>query len=95
MRWGAEFWFRVVIVAMFCVLIIKAPIVLFPFITSLIITILLTPLARFIYKGAGRLGIKRFPYDAAILISFAVLLRSYILLQFMCLFRSSRNSGNL
>ena len=72
MRWGAEFWLRVVIVAMFCVLIIKAPIVLFPFITSLIITILLTPLARFIYKGAGRLGIKRFPYDAAILISFAV-----------------------
>ena len=62
MRWGAEFWLRVVIVAMFCVLIIKAPIVLFPFITSLIITILLTPLARFIYKGAGRLGIKRFPY---------------------------------
>ena len=72
MRWGAEFWLRVVIVAMFCVLIIKAPIVLFPFITSLIITILLTPLARFTYKGTGRLGIKRFPYDAAILISFAV-----------------------
>lgn len=30
MRWGAEFWLRVVIVAMFCVLIIKAPIGFIP-----------------------------------------------------------------
>jgi len=67
-----EFWLRIAIVAFMVFIIIEAPAVLFPFIISMFIAILLTPLARKIEKWAKHIGLKRFPYDLAIVISFAI-----------------------
>ena len=72
MKWGVEFWLRVVIAAAFAAVIIAAPSVLFPFVVSLIITTLLNPVAHAVYGQAQKMGWKKFPYDLAILFSFAL-----------------------
>lgn len=72
MKKSAEFWLRVVIVAFFFAIIICAPIVLFPFGISLIIAILLSPLAHHIQKLICRSGLKKWPYDLSIILSFLI-----------------------
>ena len=72
MKLGVEFWLRVVIAAAFAAVIIAAPSVLFPFVVSLIITTLLNPVAHAVYGQAQKMGWKKFPYDLAILFSFAL-----------------------
>lgn len=46
MRWGAEFWMRVGIALFFFGLVVAAPMILFPFAISLVLAILLNPLAN-------------------------------------------------
>ena len=73
MKWGAELWMRIAIVLFFVILVIAAPMVLFPFTVSLIIAILLNPLAHWIHEHVKLFGgLKKLPYDVAILISFAI-----------------------
>ena len=73
MKWGAEFWMRIAIVLFFVILVFAAPMVLFPFTVSLIIAILLNPLAHWIHDHVKLFGgLKKLPYDVAILISFAI-----------------------
>ncbi|WP_288781623.1 AI-2E family transporter, partial [uncultured Dialister sp.] len=72
MKWGVEFWLRVAIAAGFAAIIIAAPSVLFPFVVSLIITTLLNPVAHAVYGQTQKMGWTRFPYDFAILFSFAL-----------------------
>lgn len=74
MKKTPEFWLRITIVLFFTVLIISSPSILFPFGISLIISILLTPLAQWIQKYAKKIGIKKFPYDFSISISFLIFL---------------------
>lgn len=73
MRRDAEFWMRISVVAGFLALIIAAPVVLFPFTVSLVIAILLNPLAKWIHEHVKLFGgLKQLPYDVAILFSFAI-----------------------
>ena len=73
MKWGAELWMRIAIVLFFVILVVAAPMVLFPFTVSLIIAILLNPLAHWIHDHVKLFGgLKKLPYDVAILISFAI-----------------------
>lgn len=74
MKKSPELSLRIVIVLFFVILIISAPAILFPFGISLIIAILLTPLAEGIQKHVVKIGIKRFPYDFSIIISFCLFL---------------------
>ena len=74
MKRTAEFWLRISIVLFFVILILSAPTILFPFGISLIIAILLTPLAKWIQKYVVKMGIKKFPYDFSIVISFCLFL---------------------
>ena len=74
MKKSPELLLRIVIVLFFVILIISAPAILFPFGISLIIAILLTPLAEGIQKYVVKIGIKRFPYDFSIIISFCLFL---------------------
>ena len=73
MKGSAEFWMRIAIVLFFVILVFAAPMVLFPFTVSLIIAILLNPLAHWIHDHVKLFGgLKKLPYDVAILISFAI-----------------------
>ncbi len=73
MRRDAEFWMRISVVAGFLALLIAAPVVLFPFTVSLVIAILLNPLAKWIHEHVKLFGgLKQLPYDVAILFSFAI-----------------------
>ena len=73
MRWGAEFWMRVGIALFFFGLVVAAPMILFPFTVSLVLAILLNPLAKFIHEHIRVCrGMAKMPYDIAILISFAI-----------------------
>lgn len=72
MRKSAEFWLRITIVVFFVAILIGAPTVLFPFGISMIIAILLSPLAQHIQKLICRAGVKKWPYDFSIILSFAV-----------------------
>ncbi len=73
MRRDAEFWMRIAIVVGFLGLVIAAPVVLFPFTVSLVIAILLNPLAKWIHEHVKLFGgLKQLPYDVAILLSFAI-----------------------
>ncbi len=73
MRRDAEFWMRISVVAGFLALIVAAPVVLFPFTVSLVIAILLNPLAKWIHEHVKLFGgLKQLPYDVAILFSFAI-----------------------
>lgn len=73
MRWGAEFWMRIGIALFFFGLVLAAPMILFPFTVSLVLAILLNPLAKFIHEHIRVCrGMAKMPYDIAILISFAI-----------------------
>lgn len=72
MKKGVEFWLRVAIALAFVLIVIAAPSVLLPFIISLIITILLNPVAHKVYMLAQRYQFKWFHYDFAIILSFAL-----------------------
>ncbi len=72
MKRTSEFWLRISIVVFFLIVIIAAPAILFPFGISLIIAILLTPLAQWIHRNVMKTGIKKFPYDFSIVISFCI-----------------------
>ncbi|WP_296953701.1 AI-2E family transporter [uncultured Dialister sp.] len=72
MRKGVEFWLRVAITLALVLLVIAAPSVLLPFIVSLVITILLNPVAGKVYALSQKYRLKWFPYDLAIIISFAL-----------------------
>lgn len=74
MNKGAEFWLRISIVCLICIIIFLDPAILFPFILSLIIAVLLNPVALWIHGQANRLCHGRFPYDVAIILSFLVFL---------------------
>lgn len=74
MKKTPEFWMRISITVFFILLIIAAPVVLFPFGISLIIAILLTPLAQLIQKWGSRFIKRRFPYEIAIVMSFCIFL---------------------
>lgn len=74
MNRSAEFWLRISIVCLICLVIFYAPAILFPFIISLIIAVLLNPVALWIHKQANRLFHGRFPYDGSIVLSFIVFL---------------------
>ena len=50
MKRTAEFWMRISITLFFILLVLSAPIIFFPFGISLILSILLTPLAQKLYK---------------------------------------------
>lgn len=78
MRKGVEFWLRVAITLALVLLVIAAPSVLLPFIVSLVITILLNPVAGKVYALSQKYRLKWFPYDLAIIISFALLSRLFI-----------------
>lgn len=67
---SSEFWLRITVVIFFVGIILLVPSILFPFAISLILSILLTPIAEFIHKGIVKIGLKRFPYDLSIGISF-------------------------
>ena len=73
MRGNAEFWMRIAIAVGFVLILWAAPMILFPFTVSLIIAILLNPLAKWIHEHVKLFGgLKKIPYDVAILISFAI-----------------------
>lgn len=72
MKRTAEFWMRVSITLFFILLALSAPIIFFPFGISLILSILLTPLAQKLYKWINMTGIKDIPYDIPIIISFGI-----------------------
>lgn len=95
MKWGVEFWLRVAIAAGFAAIIIAAPSVLFPFVVSLIITTLLNPVAHAVYGQTQKMGWTRFPYDFAILFSFALFIAVIYLIGvhiFVPLFPNFRSS---
>lgn len=72
MKRTAEFWMRIAITLFFILLALSAPIIFFPFGISLILSILLTPLAQKLYKWINMTGIKNIPYDIPIIISFGI-----------------------
>lgn len=72
MKKTTEFWMRISITLFFVLLLLAAPVVLFPFGISLIIAILLTPLAQQIHKWINRIAVKKIPYDISIIISFCI-----------------------
>ncbi len=72
MKRTAEFWMRISITLFFILLVLSAPIIFFPFGISLILSILLTPLAQKLYKWINMTGIKNIPYDIPIIISFGI-----------------------
>ena len=74
MKWGVEFWLRVVIAAAFAAVIIAAPSVLFPFVVSLIITTLLNPVAHAVYGQAQKMGWKKFPKEC----EYVIIVRSSV-----------------
>lgn len=98
MKGSAEFWMRIVIVVSFLALIIYAPAILFPFILSLIIAILLTPAAKRIHSFLQGMGMKWVPYDGAIILSFALFIAViyfisvHILVPFIAEFRQFARS---
>ena len=77
MKRTAEFWMRISITLFFILLALSAPIIFFPFGISLILSILLTPLAQKLYKWINMTGIKNIPYDIPIIISFGIFIHLY------------------
>lgn len=73
MKRTAEFWMRIAITLFFILLALSAPIIFFPFGISLILSILLTPLAQKLYKWINMTGIKNIPYDIPIIISLSLI----------------------
>lgn len=98
MKWKTEFCLRIGIVLSFILLVIAAPSVLFPFTISLIIAVLLTPVAKTIYQLALRIGLKKMNYEMAIILSFCIfiaviyLIAIHILVPFWAEFRQFAKS---
>lgn len=69
-----EFWLRIAVVVFLTALVVIAPSILFPFGLSLILALLLHPLAETIQKTVEKLGWKRMPFDLSIILSFIVFL---------------------
>ena len=61
MKRTAEFWMRISITLFFILFALSAPIIFFPFGISLILSILLTPLAQKLYTWINMTGIKNIP----------------------------------
>lgn len=80
MKRGAEFWLRIAAAAFLLLLVFLVPAILFPFGLSLILALLLKPLADFFYRTGERLGLKRIPYDFSIAGSFLVFLAAVYLI---------------
>lgn len=72
MKRSPEFWLRVTAAVFIAALVIKVPSVLFPFGLSLILALLLKPLALWIQKCVVSAGLRRFPIDVSIILSFLV-----------------------
>lgn len=72
MKRGAEFWLRITAAVFVAALVILVPAILFPFGLSLILAVLLHPLAGFIQRQAIKAGLKKFPYDFSISASFLI-----------------------
>ncbi len=70
MRRGAQFWLRITAAGFLVIAVFLVPEILFPFGLSLILAILLKPLADFFQKLSEYTGIRQFPYDLWILLSF-------------------------
>lgn len=89
MKRGAEFWLRVTAAVFVAALVILVPAILFPFGLSLILAVLLDPLARLIQRRAVAAGLKRFPYDFSITASFLIfiavvyVIAAYVLVPFI------------
>lgn len=93
MKRTSEFWMRIAITAFVVCLIILVPAILLPFGLSLFLAVLLSPLARRIQRGVEEAGVKRFPFDLSIVLSFLVFILVlsgiivYILVPFVKEFR--------
>lgn len=74
MKPSTEFWLRVVVIAALVILVIEVPAILLPFGLSLILSILLAPVAEVIERLLNRAGIKKIARDFSIILSFIVFL---------------------
>lgn len=72
MKKGAQFWLRIASVLFLGVIVFLVPAILFPFGLSLILAILLKPMADWFRHMAARTGASRIPYDLWIALSFIV-----------------------
>lgn len=70
----SEFWLRITVVVFLSALVLIAPAILFPFGLSLILALLLRPLAVSIQMVIEKLGWKKFPFDLSIIFSFIIFL---------------------
>lgn len=70
MKRGPQFWLRIAAAAFLAVIIVLVPAILFPFGLSLILAVLLKPLADGMHRAALRAGMKCVPYDLWIGLSF-------------------------
>lgn len=89
MNRGAEFWLRVTAAVFLAALVFLVPAILFPFGLSLILALLLKPLANWFQHLARRAGLSKFPYDFCIVAAFLVfiaalyLIAAYVLVPFI------------
>lgn len=72
MKQGAQFWLRIAIAVFFLALLYLAPTIILPFGISLILSTLLSPVARYIQKTIHHFGFQKFPYDLSIILSFGL-----------------------
>ena len=70
MKNSPEFWLRIAVTVFIVALIILVPQILYPFSISLILSVLLTPVADSIQALMRKAGLKKFPYDISIIFSF-------------------------
>lgn len=86
---GAQFWLRIAAAVFLGVILFLVPAILFPFGLSLILAILLKPLADLLQRMAVRAGVGRIPYDVWIVVSFVIfaealyLIAAYVLVPFI------------
>ncbi len=89
MKRGASFWLRVTAALFVAGLVCLVPAILFPFGLSLILAVLLKPLADGIARLGTRGGRSLFPYDLAIVLAFVLflgilyLIGQYVLVPFI------------
>ena len=70
MKNSPEFWLRIAVIVFIVTLIILVPQILYPFSISLILSVLLTPVADSIQALMRKAGLQKFPYDISIILSF-------------------------
>lgn len=70
MKNSPEFWLRIAVTVFIVTLIILVPQILYPFSISLILSVLLTPVADCIQTLMEKAGVRKFPYDISIILSF-------------------------